>query len=147
MASRINAHTTCPGCREEVYLDELVKGRCPLCGSDVGDFEVPDIETDEFFDHSDLPWLVFHYFLFKRFLDLGASPLQVMALANECGDRSPLEKPDTRFMLEVPMARLDRIRPKRCAGCGKIYINGGKKVVSGDLSTPGYRFLYFCPGC
>ena len=145
MTSRIHIHTTCPGCREEVYFDELVKGCCPLCGSEVGDFSEPENELEDFFDRSDLTWLVFHYFLFKRFLELGASPLQVMQLANECGTSQ--EKPETRFMLEVPMTRLDRVRPKRCAGCGKIYIAGGKKVVSGDLSTPGSRFLFFCPGC
>jgi hypothetical protein len=147
MTSRINAHTTCPGCREEVYLDELVKGRCPLCGSDVGDFDEQENELDEFFDRSDLPWLIFHYFLFKRFLEMGASPLQVMQLANEYSDRISQEKPDTRFMLAVPMTRVDRIRPKRCAGCGKLYLSGGKKVVSGDLSAPGFRFLFFCPEC
>jgi hypothetical protein len=151
MTSRINAaHTTCPSCREEVYLDELVKGRCPLCGCTLGDFDEQENELDEFFDRSDLPWLVFHYFLFKRFLEMGASPLQVMQLATEYGDRVCHEigqKPDTRFMLEVPLTRTDRIRPKRCAGCGKLYVTGGKKVVSGDLSVPGFRFLYFCPEC
>ena len=37
MAPRINArHITCPGCQEEVFMEELVGGRCPLCGCGAG---------------------------------------------------------------------------------------------------------------
>jgi hypothetical protein len=151
MTSRIHAaHTTCPSCREEVFLEELVRGRCPLCGCTLGDFEEGGGELDEFIDRSDLPWLVFNYFLFKRFLEMGASPLRVMELASEYSDADDPangRKQDTRFILEVPRGMLDRIRPKRCAGCGRLYISGGKKVVSGDLAGPGHKFSYFCPGC
>ena len=151
MTSRINAaHTTCPGCREEVYLAELVKGRCPLCGCTLEDFYEHESELDEFIDRSDLPWLVFNYFLFKRFLEMGASPLQVMLLANEysdCDDPANGQKSDTRFVLEIPRSFIDRVKPKRCAGCKRFYISGGKKVVSGDLSRPDFEFLYYCPNC
>ena len=79
MTSRMHApHTTCPGCREEVYLDELVRGRCPLCGCTLEDFDSQESELEDFIERSDLPWLVFNYFLFKRFLEIGASPLQIM---------------------------------------------------------------------
>ncbi|HPA08569.1 MAG TPA: hypothetical protein PLW73_08805, partial [Methanoregulaceae archaeon] len=79
MTSRMHApHTTCPGCREEVYLEELVKGRCPLCGCEFEEFDTQDTEIEDYVDRSDLPWLVFNYFLFKRFLEIGASPVQIM---------------------------------------------------------------------
>jgi hypothetical protein len=151
MTSRINAaHTTCPSCREEVFLEELVKGRCPLCGCTLGDFDEAEGELDEFIDRSDLPWLVFNYFLFKRFLEMGASPLRVMELAAEYNDHdNPANglKPDTRYVLEVPRSMLDRIKPKRCANCNRLFIAGGKKVVSGDLAVPGFAFAYYCPEC
>ena len=76
MTSRTHAaHTTCPGCQEEVYLDELVKGRCPLCGCTLEDLEEVESEVDELLDRGDFSWLIFNYFLFKQFTDLGASPL------------------------------------------------------------------------
>jgi len=74
------AHTTCPGCQEEVYLDELVKGRCPLCGCSLEDMDGLENEVDEFVDRNDFSWLVFNYFIFKTFTELGASPLKVMEL-------------------------------------------------------------------
>ena len=40
MTSRMQSpHTTCPGCQEEVFLDELVGGKCPLCGCSLEDFD------------------------------------------------------------------------------------------------------------
>jgi hypothetical protein len=151
MTSRINAaHTTCPGCQEEVYLDELVKGRCPLCGCTLEELDEHEHDLDEFIDRSDLPWLVFNYFLFKRFLEMGASPIQVMLLANGYSDRDDPangQKTDTRFILEVPRGFVDRVRPKQCARCRRLYFSGGKKVVSGDLATPDFAFQYICSRC
>jgi hypothetical protein len=151
MTSRMHApHTTCPGCREEVYLDELVRGRCPLCGCTLEDFEAQEGELEDFIERSDLPWLVFNYFLFKRFLEIGASPLQIMQLVAAFNDQDLQgngQKPDTRFVMEVPMKAADRIRPKRCARCGKIFFGKGRKVAAGDLAAPGLEYLYYCKGC
>ena len=143
-------HTTCPGCREEVYLEELVRGCCPLCGCTLGDFDEDENQMEELIERSDLPWLVFSYFLFKRFLEIGASPIQIMQLVATCNDQD-LEgtglKPDTRFMLEVPMTRFDLVRPKRCAKCRKLFVTGGRKMVTGDLATPGLQYQYHCTSC
>jgi hypothetical protein len=151
MTSRIHAaHTTCPSCREEVFLEELVKGRCPLCGCELGEFAENEGELDEYLERSDLPWLVFNYFLFKRFMEMGASPLRVMELASGYNDPDSGvsgSRPDTSFLLEVPRGRLDRVRPKRCAKCRRLFIAGGKKMVSGDLAVPGCTFVYHCPKC
>jgi hypothetical protein len=144
-------HTTCPGCREEVYLDELVRGRCPLCGCTLEEFDTQEgSELEDFIERSDLPWLVFNYFLFKRFLEIGASPLQIMQLVAAFNDQDLQgngQKPDTRFIMEVPMKSIDRIRPKRCAKCGKIFLREGRKVVAGDLAAPGVEYLYYCQEC
>ena len=75
MTSRMHApHTTCPGCQEEVFLDELVGGKCPLCGCSLEDFEESIGEYDGILDRSDLSWLIFNYFVFKKFVNLGVSP-------------------------------------------------------------------------
>ena len=103
-----------------------------------------------FIERSDLPWLVFNYFLFKRFLEIGASPLQIMQLVAAFNDQDLQgngQKPDTRFVMEVPMKPIDRIRPKRCTRCGKIFLAKGRKVAAGDLAAPGLEYLYYCKGC
>lgn len=151
MTSRINArHTTCPGCQEEVFLDELVGGRCPLCGCALEEDEACD-EFEDGLDRTDLAWLVFHYFIFKKFDDLGVSPLQIMQLISNYSDDDGDDEGDlsacTGYALDLPMRTLDRIRPKRCAKCGRVYIGGGKKVIAGDLRRPGHDIQYICPRC
>ena len=75
MTSRMQSpHTTCPGCQEEVFLDELVGGKCPLCGCSLEDFDEAFGEYEGILDRSDLSWLIFNYFVFKKFVDLGCPP-------------------------------------------------------------------------
>ena len=143
-------HTTSPGCREEVYLEELVKGRCPLCGCEFEEFDTQETEIEDFVERSDLPWLVFNYFLFKRFLEIGASPVQIMQFVATFNDQDLSGnngKPDTTFQLQVPMQFLDRIRPKRCAACGRIFFAHGRKMAAGDLAAPGLSYRYYCDRC
>ena len=151
MTSRTHAaHTTCPGCQEEVYLDELVKGRCPLCGCTLEDLEEVESEVDELLDRGDFSWLIFNYFLFKQFTDLGASPLKVMQLVSLYEDTCATEdasRPDTRFELEITPGRFDRLILRRCDRCKKIFLGVGKKILSGDLALPGYRITYRCGSC
>ena len=151
MSSRINArHTTCPGCQEEVFLDELVGGRCPLCGCTLEEEEDACMEFEEGLDRSDLAWIVFNYFIFKRFDDLGVSPLQIMELLTGYADSSGYGTKGTEtshYELDLPMNRWDRLRPKRCIKCGGIFLKGGRKVMAGDLTRPGYTVQYICPHC
>jgi len=151
MTSRTHAaHTTCPGCQEEVYLDELVKGRCPLCGCTLEDMEEVESEVEELLDRGDFSWLIFNYFLFKQFTDLGASPLKVMQLVSLYEDScmtDSVTRPDTRFELEITPGRFDHLVPRRCDRCGKLFLRGGKKILSGDLALPGYRITHRCGPC
>ena len=79
MTSRMQSpHTTCPGCQEEVFLDELVGGKCPLCGCSLEEFDESFGEYEGILDRSDLSWLIFNYFVFKKFVDLGVPPHQIM---------------------------------------------------------------------
>jgi hypothetical protein len=149
MTSRINArHTTCPGCQEEVFLDELVGGRCPLCGCTLEEIEDSCDEFEDGLDRSDLAWLIFHYFIFKKFDALGASPFQILQLIatfnEENGDTATEATP---FSLEVPMRLPDLVRPKRCTKCRRLFVTGGKKFVSGDLRSPTVTIHYICTNC
>ncbi|MDD1674388.1 MAG: hypothetical protein LUQ13_01960 [Methanomicrobiales archaeon] len=149
MTSRINArHTICPGCQEEVFLDELVGGRCPLCGCTLEEIEDSCEEFEEGLDRSDLAWLMYHYFIFKKFDSLGASPFQILKLLASFDEENEEDSRETAsFSLEVPMQAVDFLRPKRCAKCRRIFIRGGKKFVNGDLRSPRMSVYYICKNC
>ncbi|RQD83505.1 MAG: hypothetical protein D5R96_02920 [Methanocalculus sp. MSAO_Arc2] len=147
-------HTTCPGCREEIYIEELVGGNCPLCGSaiDEADASEETIEFEEIFERSELSWLVLQYFLFKRFQELGANPLQVFRLLSsieENGDMisSGQEKEHYAYDLDADMSRVERLLPKRCSSCGKLFVRGAKKKISGNLLISGMTISYRCNTC
>ncbi len=151
MTSRMHApHTTCPGCHEEVFLDELVSGKCPLCGCPLEEFEESFGELEGIIERSDLSWLIFNYFVFRQFADLGAAPQQIMDFINVYGenaDKPAEEWTKTSFMLEIPMKFSDRIRPKKCSACGRWFVRGGKKEVTGDMRKPQLDTRYKCDRC
>jgi hypothetical protein len=151
MTSRIHApHTTCPSCKEEVYLDELVGGRCPLCGCSLENGEEVDSEFDELIGRSDLSWMVFHYFFFRKLDRLGAHPVQIMHLISRYEEQITSGEAATRdipFDLEISMRLLDIIRPKRCSVCGKLFLRSGKKYVSGLLRSPSQIVRFTCRAC
>ena len=151
MTSRMHApHTTCPGCQEEVFLDELVGGKCPLCGWSLEDFDEAFGEYEGILDRSDLSWLIFNYFVFKKFVDLGVPPHQIMefvATYEQNAEKPPEEWVKTEFSLELPVTFLDRIKPKRCARCKKIFFYGAKKRIAGDMRHTNVNIQYVCDRC
>lgn len=151
MSSRMHApHTTCPGCQEEVFLDELVGGKCPLCGCSLEEFDEEVGEYEGILDRSDLSWLIFNYFVFKKFVDLGVPPSQIMEFVTsyeQNADKPAEEWTKTDFSLEMPMGVLDRIRPKRCAKCHRHFVFGGKKQICGDMRHTAVQIQYLCDRC
>lgn len=152
MTSRTRAHhTICPYCNEEVYIEELVGGKCPLCGGTLEDPEDEiEVDEDDGIERSDLSWLICHYFLFKKLDELGANPLQVMHVIQRFDEQDPFGEDGTvptSFEVEVPFSRLEKVMPKRCSSCGKLFISGGKKVVRGDAGRPGFAVSYRCSRC
>jgi hypothetical protein len=144
MTSRIHApRTRCPGCNEEVYMEELVEGMCPLCGFSVDDLAEGG-ESGEIIDRSDLAMLMAQYFFFKKLDRLGASPGQIMHVITKLGEAGRRE---SDFSLELPVGMLDRIRLKRCEKCGGFFFRTGKKMVKGDLMRPGLFISFFCRRC
>ena len=142
------AKTTCPGCNEQVYLDELVRGRCPLCGCSLEEFE--DEEFDDSLERQDLTWLVFNYFIYKKFDELGATPLQVMQFLTENEARCDMDGDRwsrVQYDLEVPMKFYERLIPKRCSNCNKLFIRGGKKRIMGTLAGSRPTIRYECDRC
>lgn len=151
MTSRMQSpHTTCPGCQEEVFLDELVGGKCPLCGCSLEEFDESMGEYEGLLDRSDLSWLIFNYFVFKKFVDLGVPPHQIMefvATYEQNMEKPPEEWTKTGFTLEVPYTRWDRILPKRCGTCKKFFVFGGKKLIHGDMRRTALTTEFVCDRC
>jgi hypothetical protein len=151
MTPRIHGpHTTCPSCREEVYLDELVGGRCPLCGYSLEEGDGEGAEFEEFVERSDLTWLIYQFFLFRKLDAFGVNPARIMQIVTRYEDAVSGGEADeslSGFAIPIPMKTRDRIRPKRCAACRKIFLRGGTKTVSGDLRAPAFAVSYFCPAC
>jgi len=150
MTSRTRAHhTICPYCNEEVYLEELIGGKCPLCGSPLEDLEDECLEMDGALERSDLSWLICHYFLFKKLDELGANPLQAMQIIEKFeGMREDGNAGDNpTFEIELPYTRLERFMPRHCADCGCLFFRGGKKIFAGDTKKPGYSVFFRCPTC
>jgi hypothetical protein len=149
MTVRVNArHIICPGCLEKVFVDELVAGHCPLCGCVMEEDEEVQ-EFEEVIERSDLAWIVFHYFVFRKFDSLGVTPVQIMQLISqieECGTTYPNPQ-KMEYSLEIPMGRVEKFLPKRCARCRSFFIRGGKKIIRGNLNQQEYRTEYHCPSC
>ncbi|NLM30431.1 MAG: hypothetical protein GX216_08420 [Methanomicrobiales archaeon] len=151
MTSRMHTpHTTCPGCHEEVFLDELVGGRCPLCGYSLDEDDGTCSEYEEILERSDLGWMIVQFFVFKRFCSEGANPIHVMQVLSRYEELLQIDPADAekmKFALEVPLRRRERLLPKRCSKCGRLFVAGGKAVISGDISSPEYTRRYTCPDC
>ena len=131
-------------------MEELVGGRCPLCGCELDGSEESCEGFEELLDHADLTWLVYQYFLFRKFEAMGASPLQTLHLISRCDDpgaTGPSYPEGIPYSLEIPMTFWDRVRPKRCSRCRRIFVSGGRKLVAGDLGQTAQAFSYICPSC
>jgi len=147
---RINAHhIICPSCQEKVFLDELVSGHCPLCGCMMEEGEISS-ELEHIIERSDIAWIIFHYFVFKKFDALGVSPLQILQvisqLENQCESEFHIPR-KLEFRLEIPMNRLDRVRIKRCSKCRKLFMIGGKKIIFGNFNSNDSKIEYICQNC
>jgi len=73
--------------------------------------------------------------------------LQLITRNEDPGADSPAAFEKVKYSFEVPMGLLDRVRPKRCQDCGKYFLRGGKKVVSGTLVRPQHTTRYHCDTC
>jgi hypothetical protein len=73
--------------------------------------------------------------------------MQVLSRYEELTQCNPADAETMQFTLEVPMSRLERLLPKRCAKCGRIFFSGGKAVISGDILSPDHPKTYICPSC
>ncbi|MHC1626537.1 MAG: hypothetical protein ACXQTG_05190 [Methanoculleaceae archaeon] len=139
---------TCPFCREEIYLEELVGGRCPLCGNELDGYD-GDSEN-EIGPEVEVPAAAWLYCILRRYSALGASPSDLFDLAITL-DEMAEDGLDTAgngiFTINVRMTLIDRIRPKKCDRCGRIFFRGGEKWATASFQSSGITITYRCPRC
>jgi hypothetical protein len=134
----------CLNCCERINPEELIDGRCPICGwhhAEQGS-KAPEID----------PSLLT---LFCQFVSRIEDSLVRQPSEDSGGGQASrifyrnlsYRKPVHSFNLAT--TRLDRIRIKKCHYCGRYHVRVGNKLLevrqSGPTST--YRKLYVCPAC
>jgi RNase P subunit RPR2 len=73
--------------------------------------------------------------------------MEFVATYEQNAEKPPQEWTKTDFSLELPMTVWDRIKPKRCAKCQKIFLTGAKKRITGDMRHTNVNIQYICDRC
>ena len=73
--------------------------------------------------------------------------MEFVAAYEQNAEKPPEEWTKTDFMLEIPMNTWDRIKPKHCTKCKKIFFRGGKKSIRGDMRNTQLMVEYMCDRC
>jgi len=143
---------TCPGCKEEIFLEELVSGRCPLCGCSLDDVENPDEDFDEILSRDDFSYLLFEYFVFSKLDKLGADPVRIQQMLSEYEDIVDTDDADKdnadngNARITLPLRIRERVLPRHCQKCNHFFMRGGSKVAE-CTEENGLSVYYLCPSC
>lgn len=166
----------CPGCGEETFDDELILGKCPLCGTRIKENrEAPSggsPDSDSFItcvpDYDDSPYdmdpamMDRLYDIFGDILTDVERMLLVSCIAYDISQNTGLELKQARrvardvvdreqaeFELEVKPEWYDEFKLKKCAKCGRYHLMVGKKLVKGWIKNADadYDIVYTCRRC
>lgn len=119
----------CPGCREEIYDEELINGNCPLCGESI---EEQEPETTD-------------YETIDKIVSFFESESETMAVNIDQSQKTR----EREFNLHVTPSFIDKIKPKKCDACGRWHIKFGDKEykvsLKGDEGK--LKIRYYCRLC
>jgi hypothetical protein len=134
----------CRNCCERINGEELIDGRCPICGWRHDEHSSKMLDID--------PGLLMLFCQFvRRIEDSLANQASIDSswrtegrmLFKNPADRKPLHS------FNLVTTRLDKIKIKKCHYCRRYHLKVGNKLLqvqkSGSKST--YRKLYVCPKC
>ena len=134
----------CLNCCERISREELIDGRCPMCGWRQ-DERSPKVEE------IDPSLLILFWQFVRRIEDLLANQASTdstrraegIMLVKNPSERKPLHS------FDLVTTRLDKIKIKKCHYCGRYHFRVGNKLLQvqklGAKST--YRKFYACPKC
>ncbi|HYA33933.1 MAG TPA: hypothetical protein VEG65_08090 [Candidatus Bathyarchaeia archaeon] len=132
----------CLNCCERICEEELIDGRCPICGWQHDTRSSNDYDID--------PRLIALFWRFVRGLeDAFVGQAIEIGEAREGGIsvKKPMNRTSHRFGLEA--TRFDKMRIKKCCCCGRHHLKVGATLLQVQVPGPkaSYRKLYVCPPC
>ena len=164
----------CPGCKEETYEEELIMGRCPMCGARIMDppepmsgFSDPVIKCTPEYD--EMPFdmmggsmrdmigdifgdifsgvertLLISYMAYDISQNTGLELKQARKVA-----RQVVDDEEASFEFELVPAWHEEIKIKKCIRCGRRHFMIGKKVLKGKVEdgVGEYDIEYICKRC
>jgi hypothetical protein len=165
----------CSGCNEETFEEELVMGKCPLCGTKIMEAREPASQS------SPEPFIKCISDYEDAQLDIGGAPVRdiindifedifsgvertllISYMAYDISQNTGLEIKQARsiarqvvdldeatFEFDVIPAWYDEFKLKKCAACGKLHLMIGKKVLKGRIEdgVGEYDIEYVCRRC
>jgi rRNA maturation protein Nop10 len=167
----------CPGCKEETFEDELVMGKCPLCGIKIK--EPKDVTTggspdaDSFItcvpDYDEMPFDMDSASMVDRMYDFFGDVfsdvermLLISCIAYDISQNTGLELKQARkvardvvdqdqaeFEFNVKPEWYEEFKIKKCAKCNHYHLKVGKKVIKGWIKDDDadYDIVYVCRRC
>ncbi len=166
----------CPGCGEETFDDELIMGKCPLCGARIKEHkEAPSggsPDADSFItcvpDYDEMPFDMdpsmmdrMYDFFGDIFTDVERM-LLISCIAYDISQNTGLELKQARrvarevvdqeqaeFEFEVKPEWYDEFKIKKCSKCGRYHLMVGKKLLKGWIKDDDadYDIVYMCRRC
>jgi rRNA maturation protein Nop10 len=166
----------CPGCGEETFEDELIAGKCPLCGAKIKEpVEQPSggSSNDPFItcvpDYDEMPFDMANSSVVDRMYDFFGDMFTVLErsllisrIAYDISQNTGLELKQARkvardvvdqdqaeFEFKVQPEWYDEFKIKKCAKCGRKHLMVGKKVLKGWIKDDDadYEIEYICRHC
>ena len=165
----------CPSCNEETFEEELIAGKCPLCGTKIMEPKASGNAA------SAEPFIKCVTDYDETSVDLGAAPVRdiiedifedifsnvertllISYMAYDISQNTGLEIKQARnvarqvvdldeasFEFEVIPAWHDEFKLKKCARCGKLHLMIGRKVLKGCIEdgVGEYDIEYICRRC
>jgi len=159
----------CRGCGEEVFGEELISGRCPLCGFQLADdapqYPEPIIVQAEQGSSEEEDAEPYGEVLGEFLGDLFSGLERSMFITHLARDihgttgvplnickriaRQVVDEERSHFQYQVQPSWRDQMALKRCSACGHRHFRVGTKVVSGSVvdGVGEYEISYRCPRC
>jgi len=167
---KVLSHMRCRGCQEEIFGEELISGRCPLCGYQVTEDVLPSpepiivmqAEQSNMYEEDVEPYgEVVGDFLGDLFSGLERS-MFISHLARDIHDttgvpynmckriaRQVVDDERSNFQFQVPSSLREQMLLKKCSVCGRLHFRLGSMIVSGSIvdGIGEYEINYRCPRC
>lgn len=165
----------CPGCGEETFEEELIMGKCPLCGTKITDAtpEASSSLSEPFIrctsDYEEMPFDMMGVSVRDMINDIFGDifsgverTLLISYMAYDISQNTGLELKQARsvarqvvdqdeaaFEYDITPAWYDEFKIKKCAKCGRIHFMVGKKKLKGKIEDGigEYDVEYICRRC